>query len=128
MIEALLYYCAGYEFWALFEKVQQIMHLILLSLYTCWGIILFPWFFFYDGLVFKENYHDLSNILSILASLDDYQMYGVLLVPLVMMYSVVVSKGRRFLFVFSLNIPIQGNTIVPVKIFTSVNTGSSHTI
>lgn len=36
--------------------------------------------FFYDGLVFKENYHDLSNILSILASLDDYQMYGVLLV------------------------------------------------
>lgn len=47
---------------------------------------------------------------------------------MVMMYSVVdVSKGRTFLLFFS-NIPIQGNTIVPVKIFTSVNTGSSHTI
>ncbi len=37
--------------------------------------------FFYDMDWFKKICYDLSNILSILASLDDYQMYDILLFP-----------------------------------------------
>lgn len=65
-------------------------------------------------------------LLSVLASIDDYVWHT--LVCKVMMYSVAVSKGRHFFLLLFSNIPIQGNTIVPVKIFTSVNTGSAHTI
>lgn len=70
----LCWICSLCTYW----EVQRIMHLILLSLYKRWGIMLFPCVFLWHGLVFKENYYDLSNILSILASLDDYQMYGIL--------------------------------------------------
>ncbi len=114
MIEALLYYCAGYAVCALIEKCSG---LCIQYYWVCINVggLLFPCFLWH-GLVLKKKIlwsQQYSVYISLFRWLSNVWHT---LVSIVMMYSDDVEKGEH-LFLFFSNIPIQGNTIVPVKIF-----------